>query len=196
MYQYPNFTHYSSDEIWVDIKMVTVVYWINEDLFVLSVKFLCKHISWINVVLFQQSKFPNWKLILLISRIRECFHEVTPICFRLLLSVYKRKYLVVSIEYNTSVTKSIYRLFNEFYALQCRHNGRDGVSNNQPHHCSLNRLFRRRPKKISKLRVTGLCVENSPVTGKFPAQMASNAENVSPLWRHHGTSRHGGLSPG
>ena len=38
---------------------------------------------------------------------------------------------------------------------------------------------RRRSKKTSKLRVTGLCVGNSPVTGEFPTQMASNAENVS-----------------
>ena len=42
---------------------------------------------------------------------------------------------------------------------------------------SLNRLFRRRSKKTSKLRVTGLCAGNSPVTGEFPAQMASNEEN-------------------
>ena len=40
-------------------------------------------------------------------------------------------------------------------------------------------------KKISKLRVTGLCVRSSPVTGELPAQMASNAENVSIWWRHH-----------
>ena len=39
--------------------------------------------------------------------------------------------------------------------------------------------------QTSKLRVTGLCVGNSPVTGEFPAQMASNAENVSIWWRHH-----------
>ena len=30
-------------------------------------------------------------------------------------------------------------------------------------------------------------VGNSPVTGEFPAQMASNAENASIWWRHHGT---------
>ena len=36
-------------------------------------------------------------------------------------------------------------------------------------------------KKTSKLRVTGLCTGNSPVNGEFPAQMASNAENVS-IW--------------
>ena len=37
----------------------------------------------------------------------------------------------------------------------------------------------------SKLRVTGLCAGNSPVPGEFPAQMDSNAENVSIWWRHH-----------
>ena len=34
-------------------------------------------------------------------------------------------------------------------------------------------------KKTSKLRVTGLCEGDSPGTGEFPAQRASNAENVS-----------------
>ena len=70
-------------------------------------------------------------------------------------------------------------------SLQCRHNGHDGVSNHQPLHCLLNRLFRHRSKKASKLRVTGLCVGNSPVTGEFPAQMARSAGNVSIWWRHH-----------
>ena len=60
--------------------------------------------------------------------------------------------------------------------LQWRHNGRVGVSDHQPHHCLLNHLFRRRSSKISKPRVTGLCVGNSPVTGEFPAQKASNAK--------------------
>ena len=60
--------------------------------------------------------------------------------------------------------------------LQWRHNGHDGVSNRQPHDCLLNCLFRRRSKEISKLRVIGLCAGNSPVTGEFPAQMASYAE--------------------
>ena len=44
-------------------------------------------------------------------------------------------------------------------SLQWRHNGRDGVSNHQPHDCLLNRLFRRRSNKTSELRVTGLCGE-------------------------------------
>ena len=34
----------------------------------------------------------------------------------------------------------------------------------------------RRSKKTPKLRVIGHCVGNSPVTGEFPAQRASNAE--------------------
>ena len=42
-----------------------------------------------------------------------------------------------------------------------------------------------RSKKTSKLCVTGLCEGNSPVTGEFPTQKASNAENISIWWRHH-----------
>ena len=61
----------------------------------------------------------------------------------------------------------------------------DGASNHQPHKCLLSRLPGRRSKKTSKLCITGLCAENSPVTGEFPAQRASNAENVAIWWRHH-----------
>ena len=64
------------------------------------------------------------------------------------------------------------------YPLQWRHNRRNIVSNHQPHDCFLNRLFRYRSKKTPMLRVAGLCTGNSPGTGEFPAQMASNAENV------------------
>ena len=77
------------------------------------------------------------------------------------------------------------KVFAFDYPLQWRHNERDGVSNHQPHDCLLNRLFRRRSKEISKLRVTGLYAGNLPVTGEFPAQRASDAENVSIWWRHH-----------
>ena len=63
-------------------------------------------------------------------------------------------------------------------ALHWRHNGLDGVSNNQPQHCLLIRLFGRRSNKTSKLCVTGLCAGTSPGTGKFPAQRASDEENV------------------
>ena len=70
-------------------------------------------------------------------------------------------------------------------SLQWHHNGHDSLSNHQPRDCLLKRLFRRRSKKTSKLCVTGLCAGNSPGTGEFPAQMASNAEHVSIWWRHH-----------
>ena len=58
------------------------------------------------------------------------------------------------------------------WSLQWRYNGRNGISNHQPHDCLLNRWFRRRSKKTPKLRVTGLCAGNTP-------------ENVSNWWRHH-----------
>ena len=60
----------------------------------------------------------------------------------------------------------IRRLMQYWNTLQWRHDGRDSVSNHQLRHCLLNRL-------------------SSPVTGEFPAQMASNAENVPIWWRHH-----------
>ena len=62
-------------------------------------------------------------------------------------------------------------------SLQWRHNGRDGISNHQPHDCLLNRLFRRRSKKTSKFRVTGLCAGihrwpvNSPHKGPVTRKM-------------------------
>ena len=61
--------------------------------------------------------------------------------------------------------------------LQWRHNGHDSVSNHQPHDCLLNRLFRRKSKKTSKLRVTGLCAGihrwpvNSPQRGPVTRKM-------------------------
>ena len=77
------------------------------------------------------------------------------------------------------------------FTLRWRHNDHAGVSNLQPPGCLLNRLFRRKSKKTSKLRVTGLCAGNSPGTGEFSAQMASYAENVSIWWRHHDKSHYG-----
>ena len=48
------------------------------------------------------------------------------------------------------------------------HNGRDGVSIHQPYDCLLNRVFQRKSKKISKLRVTGFVrgIHRGPVN--FP----------------------------
>ena len=70
-------------------------------------------------------------------------------------------------------------------SLQWCHIERDSVSHHQHHDCLPNRLFRHRSKKTSKLRATGLCAGNSPVTGEFPAQRASNAENASIWWCHN-----------
>ena len=61
--------------------------------------------------------------------------------------------------------KSISMSWHDDGSVQWRHNERDGVLNRQPHDCSLNRLFRRRSKKTSKLHVTGLVrgIHRSPV---------------------------------
>ena len=50
-------------------------------------------------------------------------------------------------------------------------------------------------RKHQKFRVTGLCAGNLPGTGEFPAQMASNAGNVSIWWRHRGLQPIGPISP-
>ena len=75
-------------------------------------------------------------------------------------------------------------LLTEFSPLQWRHNGRDSVSNHQPQHCLLYGLFRRR-WNIQAPRHWPLCGEFTSDRWT-PAQMASNAENVSIWWRHHG----------
>ena len=71
------------------------------------------------------------------------------------------------------------------HSLEWRHDEYDGVSNHQPRDFLPNRLFGGISKIKSKLCVTGLSDGNSPVTGEFPAQRASYAENVSIWWRHH-----------
>ena len=75
------------------------------------------------------------------------------------------------------------------HILQWRHNERDGISNHQPHDCLLNRLLRRKSKKTSHLRVTGLCEGNSPVTGEFPTQK-SVTRIMFPLMTSSGNSLH------
>ena len=70
-------------------------------------------------------------------------------------------------------------------SLQWCQNEHNGVSNDQPRDCLLNRLFRRRSKETSKLSVSGLCARNSPVTGEFPTERASYTKNVSIWWRHN-----------
>ena len=70
-----------------------------------------------------------------------------------------------------------------YSALQWRHNERDGVSNHQRLDCLRNRLFRRRSKKTSKLRVTGLCVGNSLVTADFPHQGQYCGNLMAQSWK-------------
>ena len=70
--------------------------------------------------------------------------------------------------------------------LERCHDERNGVSNHQSHDCLFDALFRRRSKKTSKLRGTGLCEGSSPVIGKLSAQKPSNAEYVAIWWCHYG----------
>ena len=68
--------------------------------------------------------------------------------------------------------------------LQWRHNERDGVWNHRRSDCLLNRLFRRTPKKTSKLCVIYFWEGNPPpVTDGFPSQSSGNAQKVSIGWR-------------
>ena len=64
--------------------------------------------------------------------------------------------------YTYSIVNILTVVIHPRSALRWRRNDHDGVSNHQPRGCLLNRLFRRRSKKTSKLRVTGLCVGNPP----------------------------------
>ena len=89
---------------------------------------------------------------------------------------------------------------NWYWTLHWRHNDHDGVSNHQPHGCLLKGSFRRRIKKTSKLRVTGLCAVNSPgpvnsshkgpVTRKmFPSddvimQKCNNSHLRQSIWKY------------
>ena len=63
-----------------------------------------------------------------------------------------------------------------------RHDERDCFSNHQLHDCLLNSLFRRRSRKHQSFASLAFLI--SPVAVEFPAQMASNAENVS-IWRSY-----------
>ena len=60
--------------------------------------------------------------------------------------------------------------FYSITTLQWRHNGRDSVSNHQPHDCLLNCLFRRRSKKTLKLRLFVRGIHRGPVNSshKWP----------------------------
>ena len=63
---------------------------------------------------------------------------------------------------------------------QWRHNERDNVSNHWRLGCLLNRLFRQRSKKTSKLCVIGFCEGDAPMTSGL-----SSRGKFSIWWRHH-----------
>ena len=109
-----------------------------------------------------------------------------PILWWIYVALGRKSYLVYPYSQGHEFTCTLQDHTRRHIALQWRHNGRNGVPNHQLQHCLLNRLFGHRWKRTSKLRVTGLCAGNLPVTGEFPAQMAIDAENVSIWWRHHG----------
>ena len=69
-----------------------------------------------------------------------------------------------------------------------------GVSNHRPFHCFFNGLYWSTPKKTSRSTLLVLCERNPPVTGGFPSQGVSNAENTWTMsWRHHGKMNQRGL---
>ena len=105
-----------------------------------------------------------------------CFRTANVVC-SFVKPTQNKVYLILSylIEWDTSRSSAgrILRIWQRrlrpgnaillfVHSLHWRHNDHDGVSNHQPHGCLLKLLFRRRSKKTSKLRVTGLCVGNSP----------------------------------
>ena len=85
---------------------------------------------------------------------------------------------------NGSPIRSIINI--QYIALHWRHNDHDCVSNHQPYDCLLNRLFRRKSKKTSKLRVAGLCVGNSPGPVNSPHKGPVTRKMFPFWWRHHG----------
>ena len=86
-----------------------------------------------------------------------------------LILVITRRHLDITGDITQSTFWKTYWYYCQYYwSLQWRHNGRDGVSNHQPHYCLLNRLFRLRTKKTSN-RWLANSPHKGPVTRKmFP----------------------------
>ena len=103
-------------------------------------------------------------------------HRYLDCSFNSLFSLTSKKKLKVNTTGNLlrESTDNTWIPLQRVSTLQWCHNGLYGI----------NRLFGRRSKKTSKLRVTGLCAGNSPGIGEIPAQMASNTENFCIWWRH------------
>ena len=93
------------------------------------------------------------------------------------MTLYKKCRSLVSTQQLRDAMESSLNNRRAMHPLRWRHNDRDGISNHRRLDCLLNNLFRRRSKKKSKIHVTCLCEGKPPVTGGFPSQRASNAEN-------------------
>ena len=130
----------------------------------------------------------RWLKCNLMKDFDECFAMMSKHVITSQLKISKRKHGCSQIQTHSY---GVYREMageikrKDWKTSHWRHNELGGVSDHQPHDCLLTCLFRHRSKKTSKLRVTGLCEGNSPGTGEFPAQKASNAQNASIWWRHH-----------
>ena len=144
-----------------------------------------------NVAIYQQiwSTEPiNQMVILWVHRYMDFFQDAMGACVTYLLLLEENRErlcgqcLLKDIEIKLHGTLSVqtlnhhealsYKHKRSQCTLQWRHNERDVVSNNRRLDCLQSRSFRCISKKTSKLRVTGLCAGNSPVTGEFPAQRA------------------------
>ena len=102
------------------------------------------------------------------------FQKTVPVMIRHQIINYKLYDL-----YDVQIIAFIIDLTLRARSLHWRHNEQDSISNHRRLDCLLNHLFKHKSKTTSKLfRVTGLCEENSPVTGGFPLQRGSNMENV------------------
>ena len=128
------------------------------------------HWPWENWIEFQVLNFPDnftdwWLRVQIMAWCRQAASHYLSQCWPRSLSPYG---VTIPQWINVHGHVSIPTTNKAFpFPLQWRHNDHDGASNHQPHGCLLNRLFRRRSKKTSKLRVTGLCVGpvNSPRKG-------------------------------
>ena len=90
-------------------------------------------------------------------------------------------HITIKLQCNNGIFPILY-IYVLLIPLQWHHNECNGISYHWRLDCLLNRLFRPRSKKKSKLCIIGLCEGNSLVTSEFPTQRASNVENVSIWW--------------
>ena len=110
------------------------------------------------VILFSPLYFMHWVRCITILRQYEgdCLFELWTNVHDAFIYVFQECLGLIGVSWPTSWHES------QVSPLRWRQNGRDSVSNHQPRHCLRSLLFGRRSRKTSKLRVTGLCVGNSP----------------------------------